>query len=376
MSFTDGRRVARTVDQMQQLFVAHGSTEVFARIATRRSAASGDAEHGFARGLERARLARRLRLPFNPELGLWAVYGDIAYQPEPDFRDYPGLGPAAPWTSLTIDQMLPVLRRYGAVVATQVLSTGATVNVWDLGNEIEFGMAGVAIRGAVTEADGWTYAPPNAVDPAIGQMDFGALLAMTEPDRIAWLRAHLWPHLGRMLAATAAGIRSVHRTAKFSAHTSTIAAGSPTLSSAFWSAMRTAGFLPDELGTSFYPTSYDYGDRMATFKTLATTLRTTFGKPVFVAESGYPSATMSPPYAWNSPLPGYPISPQGEANFFRDLVAWGAGSGPLSGVRPWAPDYCVGGWQPMSFFTVSGATATAEPVLDAITAGLKAVPAS
>ncbi|MFF0517358.1 hypothetical protein ACFYTC_01520 [Actinomadura nitritigenes] len=67
-------------------------------------------------------------------------------------------------------------------------------------------------------------------------------------------------------------------------------------------------------------------------------LRSSFGKKVFVAVLGYPSATMSDPYAWNSALPGYPISPQGAHDFVRDLVAWGGvAGGPLSGVRPWAP---------------------------------------
>ncbi|MGA5761999.1 glycosyl hydrolase 53 family protein [Nonomuraea bangladeshensis] len=367
VSLTDGLRTARTAEAVQRLFVAHGATEVYARIATRRVAADNDAQHGLDRGLERARLARRLGLPFNPELGLWAVYGDIAYQPEPDFSDYPGITLPGPWTTLTIEQMLPILYRYGVTVAAKILATGATVRVWDLGNEIEFGMAGVAIRSLVTQTADWTYSPPDAVDPAIGQMDFATLFTMSEADRIAWLRAHLWPHVGRMLAATAAGIRTVQPGARFSSHTSTIGAASPNLSVAFWQAMRAAGYQASELGTSFYPTSNDYGDRLALFKDVTTTLSSTFGKPVFVAELGYPSAAMSAPYPWNSALPGYPISPQGEHDFVRDVVAWGAGDAPLSGVRPWAPDYCIGGWQPMSHFSSSG---VAEPVIDAIAEGL------
>ncbi|WP_106400503.1 glycosyl hydrolase 53 family protein [Actinocorallia populi] len=371
VALTDGTRTARTVEQVQRLFKAHGATEVYARIATLRDAPSGEAQHGLVRGLQRARLARSLGQPFNPEIGLFAVYGDISYQPEPDFSDYPGINPPGPWTSLTVDQMTPILYRYGAAVARQILATGVRVGVWNLGNEIELGLAGVAIRGLVTQTDRWSYSPPDAIDPAIGQMDFTTLIMMPEPDRIAWLEAHLWPHMGRMLAATAAGIRSVSPTARFSSHTSTIGAASTALPVAFWAAMKKAGYHVSELGTSFYPTSNDYGDRLATFKDAANALYSTFGKRVFVAELGYPSATMPPPYAWNSPLPGYPISPEGEHALVRDLVAWGAGRGPLSGVRPWAPDFCVSGWQPMSHFTVSGSTAAAEPVLDAISEGLR-----
>ena len=95
---TDGPRRAATVGEVQRLFLRYGATEVFARVATRRVAPSGDAEYGFARGIERARLARNLGLPLNPELGLWAVYGDIRSQPAPDFSDYPEIRLPRPWS--------------------------------------------------------------------------------------------------------------------------------------------------------------------------------------------------------------------------------------------------------------------------------------
>ena len=88
LALADGHETARTVKAVQRLFDRHGATEVYARVATRQHARLGDAEYGWARALERARLARDLGLPLNPELGLWAVYGDITRQPAPDFSDY------------------------------------------------------------------------------------------------------------------------------------------------------------------------------------------------------------------------------------------------------------------------------------------------
>ncbi|MFG1996870.1 hypothetical protein ACGFJ7_43515 [Actinoplanes sp. NPDC048988] len=79
----DASRQARTADELQRLFVAHGANEVFVRVATRPVATDGDAEHGITRALRRAALARRIGLPLNVELGLWNVYGDISHQPEP-----------------------------------------------------------------------------------------------------------------------------------------------------------------------------------------------------------------------------------------------------------------------------------------------------
>src|SRR5262249_51236712 len=147
--FTDGQRRARSVRGLQELFVAHGATEVYARIATLRvtGIASGGAEMGWARGLERAKLAADLGLPFNPELGLFARYGDsLNYQQPPDFADYPDIKLPGPWFTLTIDQMADALRQYGELVARQILATGARVEHWDIGNEVDYGVAGVAIR--------------------------------------------------------------------------------------------------------------------------------------------------------------------------------------------------------------------------------------
>lgn len=175
---------------MQRLFNGRGATEVFVRVATLKHAKSGDAEFGFAHAIQRARLARDLGMPLNPELGLWAVYGDIRSQPAPDFSDYPSIQLPGPWTSLTLAQMQRALRRYGALVARQLLSTGVRVNYWDLGNEVDYGVAGVAVR----SFDPTGYSPPGAVDPAIGQMTVLQLLLMPEADRIAWLQQHLWPY--------------------------------------------------------------------------------------------------------------------------------------------------------------------------------------
>lgn len=109
-----------------------------------------------------------------------------------------------------------------------------------------------------------------------------------------------------------------------------------------------------------------------TFQTTAASLYTTFGRRVFIAETGYPSAAMQgAAYStWNSTVAGYPESPQGQHDFLRDLVAWGASTGVLSDVRPWAPDYCTADWQPMSYFTVSGSLATADAGINAVSDGL------
>src|SRR5581483_3401803 len=119
-TFSDGKMTASTPEELQRLFMKHGANEVYARIGTRRAYSVGFGDHSLNKGLERARMAKSLGLPFNPEIGLFSIYGDVRCQPSPDFRDYPELKVPGAWTSLKLDQMLTVLRAYGAMVARDI----------------------------------------------------------------------------------------------------------------------------------------------------------------------------------------------------------------------------------------------------------------
>jgi arabinogalactan endo-1,4-beta-galactosidase len=372
ITFTDGKVTAKDPQELQALFIRHGANEVYARVSTAQRYLMGVGDHSMDRALERAKMAKALRVPFNPELGLFNIYGDIRCQPPPDFSGYPNIRVPGAWTSLTLEQMIPVLRAYGALAARQILDTGATVRIWDLGNEVEFGTAGVAVRPLPTGCDdtaggpGW-YRSPDAVDPAIGRMSAVELIKMAEAQRIDWLKAHLWPHEARLLAAVADGIRSIDPHARFSTHVSGVTSVLPRQAVAFYTAMRDGGFRPDELGMSDYPTSSDKpADRLQAFKDTAAAVQRELGRPVFVAEFGYPAAKMVRGFVWNHAVAGYPLSPEGQANFIRKLAAWGARSGVLSGIRVWAPDLAISGWGPMSLFELKGKMARARPALDAM----------
>jgi arabinogalactan endo-1,4-beta-galactosidase len=372
-TFSDGTMTAKTAEELQRLFVRHGANEVYARIATTQKYRTGSGDHSMDRGLERAKLAATLGLPFNPELGLFNIYGDIRCQPAPDFTDYPAIKLSGAWTSLTLDEMTAALRAYGAAAARQIAATGARVRIWDLGNEVEVGVAGVAVRPAAGSCDdtaggpGW-YRAPDRVDPAIGQMTFQSIMQMPESRRIAWLEAHVWPAEAKLLAAVASGIRTVDPAARFSTHLSGIAATQPATVIAFFKAMRAGGFVADELGISYYPTSSVVPrDRLQAFKDMASAAQRELGRPVFIAEFGYPAAQMSGIFNWNAAVGGYPQTDEGQAQFLRDLVAWGTREKVLSGIRPWAPDLALPGWAPMALFQRNGGVAISRPALTALT---------
>ena len=133
---------ARTVSELQQLFMSQGSSEIFARMGTRLEGRKG---RGFPLAIRYAELAKQLNISLNPELLLCAEYGDESGQPEPDFSDYPEIQLSKPWGALSIDEICDALRSYGTIKSRMLLDTGASINVWDIGNEVDCGMAGVAL---------------------------------------------------------------------------------------------------------------------------------------------------------------------------------------------------------------------------------------
>ncbi len=369
VAFSDGTRTATTAADLQKLYVAHGSNEVFVRVATEMTHPAGHAEdHSYAAAIAASALARSLGLPLNPELGLWANYGDVTCQPPPDFTGYPSLTLPGAWNTLTVDQMLPVLRAYGTLMAHAILDPGTEVRIWDIGNEVDFGTAGVAPNGI--NCSGWIA--PDGVDPAIGTQTVLALLMMAEPARAAWLAAHVWPAEARLLSAVADGIRAVDPKARFATHISQ--ATDTAFAQAFYQAMHAGGFSPDELGFSYYPSASASATRGADFRATVAAVRADFGKPVFIAEFAYPAGPIGGGAygSWTHAFPSYPVSPGGQADLLQALASWGIASG-VSGIRYWAPEVFVSGWGGLAIFAApTTGPSTAGPAMDSIVKGIAA----
>ena len=365
-TFTDGVTTATDVASLQAMYVAHGGNEVYARISTEKVPTGSADDHSEQTALARAALAKSLGLPFNPELGLWAHYGDVGCEPAPDFSAYPSIQLPGPWNTLDIDQMAAALRDYAALVAADIVQTGATVEPWDLGNEIDIGVAGVAPRGFNCT----DYVAPDGVDPAIGQQTEMALFEETEADRIAWLSQHIWPREAQLLAAAQAGVRSVVPDAHFATHISQ--SQSPTFAVAFYGAMLDGGFALDQLGFSSYFSATNTPSRVANFQVTVAAVRAAFDLPVFVAEFAYPAGYISDggPYGnWLNALPSYPISDQSQDRILQDLASWAPSAG-VSGVRPWAPDVVIPGWLGMALFEIDASTLAVARSLDGLREGL------
>ena len=367
-SFVVGDKTASTPEELQQIYRDLGSTEMYVRIATKRHVTAEDITdgepdenanvHTFDQGIRLCQIAAALEIPINPEIMCAYTYMDMDKQQAPRFDEYPEfnyLMNGKAWEELTLDEICTVLEAYGEFVAEAILSTGCTVNNWNLGNEANFGFAGISM-GLET-----------AVDPKLAKA--GTLKKYTAPVFArGWLKKHVWQHNAKAYAAVKAGILSAYAklgidasNVKFSTHVATVVfpAG---CTAKFFNFMKDNGYEMETAGISYYPSAPSMSvNKKKLLKKTVKKVNKKCGLPVFIGEFSYPSGKMDGPFAgWNKKVRGYNHVQQGQANIYADVIAWGKAHN-MAGIRYWAPDY--EGWYAMSMFEFSNKKGTAKNIL-------------
>ena len=367
-SFVVGDKTATTPEELQQIYRELGSTEMYVRIATKRHLTEEDVVdgvpdenanvHTFDQGIRLCQIAAALEIPINPEIMCAYTYMDMDKQQAPRFDEYPEfnyLMNGKAWEELTLDEICTVLEAYGEFVAEAILNTGCTVNNWNLGNEANFGFAGISM-GLKT-----------AVDPKLEKA--GNLKKYTAPVfSRGWLKKHVWQHDAKAYVAVKRGILNAYAklgkdasNVKFSTHIATVVfpAG---CSAKFFSFMKENGYEMETAGISYYPSAPSMSlNKKKLLKKTITKINKKCGLPVFIGEFSYPSGKMDGPFAgWNKKVRGYNHDQQGQANIYADVIAWGKANG-MAGIRYWAPDY--EGWYAMSMFIFSNKKGTAKDIL-------------
>ena len=367
-SFMVGDKSASTPEELQQIYRELGSTEMYVRIATKRHVTDEDITdgepdenanvHTFDQGIRMCQVAAALNIPINPEIMCAYTYMDMDKQQAPRFDEYPEfnyLMNGKAWSELTLDEICVVLEAYGAFVGEAILSTGCTVNNWNLGNEANFGFAGISM-GLET-----------AVDPKLAKA--GTFKKYTAPVFArAWLKKHVWKNNAPAYAAVKNGILSAYAklgidasNVKFSTHVATVVfpAG---CTAKFFSFMKDNGYVMETAGISYYPSAPSMAlSKKGLLKKTVKKVNKKCGLPVFIGEFSYPSGKMDGPFAgWNKKVKGYKHDQQGQASIYADVVKWGRANG-MAGIRYWAPDY--EGWYAMSMFEFSNKKGTAKSIL-------------
>ena len=367
-SFVIGDSTATTPEELQRIYRSLGSTEMYVRIATKRhktadNTTDGEPDenanvHTFDQGLRLCRIAASLDIPINPEIMCAYTYMDMDKVQPPRFEEYPeiyALQNGKDWSELSLDEVCNILEAYGEFVADSILATGCTVNNWNLGNEANFGFAGIGM-GVKT-----------AIDAKLGKAS-AMKRYMASMFATWWLKKHVWNYNVKEFAAVKAGILKAYEKAgidaskvKFSTHIATVVF-TPRTSASYFQFMKKHGYAMETAGISYYPSApaMSFNKKKLLTKTI-TKINKKCGTPVFIGEFSYPSGKMEGPFAgWNKKLKGYEKDQQGQADIYRDVINWGKGNG-MAGIRYWAPDY--EGWYAMSMFEFSNKKGTAKILL-------------
>ena len=386
-SFKVGDQTATTPEELQQIYIDKGATEMYVRLATKRhktynadhvtlkDSTDGKPDenanvHTFDQVMQTCRIAASLNIPINPEIMCAYIYMDMDGTQAPRFypTDYPELyanptfakimkdGDPKIWETLSLEDICTVLEIYGEFVGDSILATGATVNNWNLGNEANFGFAGIGIG------------TPNSFDQKLAKA--GAMKRyMSSLFSLWWLKRHVWKYEAQTLAAVQRGIRKAYTKAgkdlanvKFSTHIATVVA-TPRACASFFNYMTDHGYDMQTAGISYYPSAPAMSfNKWKLYTKTVTRINKRCNLPVFIGEFSYPSQDMVGPFAgWNSQLSSYTKTQQGQEDIYRDVISWGKDHG-LIGIRYWAPDY-EGEWYPMSMFEFENKVGTAKSVL-------------
>ncbi len=341
----EGRQID-SIEELEQLYIDKGATEMYVRIATKRRVTAEDITdgevdtnanvHTFDQAMELCRLAAKLDIPINPEVVCAYTYMDMEKQQAPRFEEYPeiyALQNGKDWSELSLDEINSVLKAYGKFLATEILNTGCTVNNWNLGNEANFGFAGVSL-GLKTVVN----------DKLEGVSDFMRYILPTF--NVSWLEKNIWKYNAKEFAALKAGILEAYdelgidrSNVKFSTHIATVVM-TPNACARYFNCLKDNGYAVDTAGISFYPSAPSlYMDSMILFKKTVMAINNKCDVPVFIAEFSYPSGEMSGAFAgWNKETKGYPNTEEGQAAIYKDVIDWGKTHGVL-GIRYWAADY-------------------------------------
>ena len=365
-TYTDGVHTANTLQGLQEMFNAYGATEMYVRINTTRyyptDTTLKDYYHIRMHCLEESKKAVNaavaLGMPINVELGVFEGYSDAFESQYPVFDEYPELDSVYPkdsngnrkaWENMSLDEICAVLKAYGRLVATELNAVGANIEIWDLGNETNYGFGSVMmpLKSAVSKATSkqfWiTYMKSG----------FGA----------DWLAKNIWCYNAKMFAALKEGIKEVYPSAKFSSHISTVTVGDEYVVK-YFKTLAENGYAVDQAGISFYPNATSVmPDKIAQIKKIVLAVNRELGVNVMLAEYGYAneSGLASGTFAsWNNKVHGYELTDEDGAKFLKELIVWGKNNG-MAGIRPWAPEL---DWaNPWFDFDKETKTATAKMAL-------------
>ncbi len=229
------------------------------------------------------------------------------------------------WASLDLTKREDAIRTYARDGAAHFRQHGLTTHIYEIGNEIDYGICGV----------------------------YPGKHEKTDP---ATLRQHVWPDAVRLITACEQGVRESDPDARFILHIAHW--WDADFCAAFFQFMLEHQVQVDYAGLSYFPSS-NIGGSLALdqFRAVVDRLSETIKRPVVIPEFGYPSTTEFTGQfgSWRNEVPGYPLTPEGQAHWLNDFVVLCRNDAAIAGAFYWSPEwYGEGMWKAFALFDVNG----------------------
>jgi arabinogalactan endo-1,4-beta-galactosidase len=243
-----------------------------------------------------------------------------------NWSDYVKQPAPAAWQGLAFAEKLAKVSAYSENTARYFHQLGVDAELFEIGNEIDFG-----ICGEFEEA--WER-----------RFDY------------AHMQKQIWGKAAQVVRAAEQGVQRVYPRAKFVLHLTQW--WNPDFCTIFLASMRQHEVRIDFLGLSFFPSS-GLSDKN-TFSALGQNVRKVVeksGRPVILCECAYPSI---PKFggqfaSWNKEVPGYPLSQAGQKKWIADLLSFCRSEKNIQGAFYWSPEwYPEEMWKAFALFGEDG----------------------
>lgn len=294
---------------------------------------SEDGPHGLKYATEIAHAARESGLKPYLVIFLSDRWADFTKQPRPKI-----------WSKLDPEALKQTVRDYCAEIVEHFQHEGIEIDMYEIGNEIDFGICGAF--------------PPS-------------IQSVSDMDRIK-----AWTESAGIIKAAIAGVKSADPNGKIILHIAMTWVYDFALG--YFGFMSRHGVEFDYIGLSYYPSSPAMKEMrtIAALDSFVSKLYSQFRRPIIIAEYAFPhTADLTHAFFkdWNHPVYGYDPTPEGQKLMLSTFLDWARRHPHVYGTYYWSPEWYVpshspgeAGWGPMCLF---GADGKALPAVESFSKG-------
>lgn len=249
-----------------------------------------------------------------------------------DWADYVKQPVPEAWKGMEFPEKLKAVEAYAEKVARFFEDRGTGVDLFEIGNEIDYGICGEFEEDWAKRAS------------------------------LPYMKERIWPRMAQIIAAAQKGIRKVRPRAQFALHLAQWNQADYCI--AFWKNMAEQGVTVDYPGLSYFPSSAKTGENsMDDLMKQVRKIHEALGKQVLICEYAYPSqAQFGGQFAeWNHPVKGYELDGAGQEKWLKDFMRLLRKQDLIAGAWYWSPEWHSSDmWRAFSLFQEDG---SAKPAL-------------